>query len=197
MGRSALALMTDLPRSRLLVLALSACATLAGCYVQSLHPLASDDVMTFDAELVGTWVAEDDEEFVFTLIDTTRGMYTLLCDENGAQARFDATMIELGGVNFLDIFPEEPHSENGFYKDHLMRVHNVLMIERNADTLWVADFDAEWLATMLSQKKISVDHVPLDGAVLLTATTPSLQALVRKYAKTPEAFSKPVRLRRM
>jgi len=189
--------MSELPRSRLFILALSACAALAGCYVQSLHPLATDNIMTFDAELVGTWVAEGDEEFVFTLIDTTRGMYTLLCDESGAQARFSAALVELGGANFLDIYPEEPQSENGFYKDHLMRVHNVLKIERTVDTLWVADFDAEWLATMISQKKIAVDHVPLDGAVLLTAPTKNLQTMVSKYAKTTEAFSEPVRLRRM
>jgi hypothetical protein len=40
------------------------CLALAGCYVQSLNPLDSDNVVTFDAELVGTWVAEEDEEFV-------------------------------------------------------------------------------------------------------------------------------------
>ncbi len=183
--------------SRLAFAALAASLALVGCYVQSLNTLASDDIATFDAELVGTWVAEDDEEFVFTLIDTTRGSYALLCDENGAQARFDAVLVELGGATFLDIYPEEPLTENGFYKDHLMRVHNVLKLERTVDTLWVADFDAEWLATMIDQKKVSIDHVPLDGAVLLTAPTKELQGLVRKYAKTPEAFTEPVRLRRM
>jgi hypothetical protein len=184
-------------RSRFLLAALTACLALVGCYVQSLHTLASDDIVAFDAELVGTWVAEEDEEFVFTLVDTTRGGYTLLCDESGAQARFDAVLVELGGSKFLDIYPEEPQTENGFYKDHLMRVHNILKIERTADTLWVADFDAEWLATMIAQKKVAIDHVPLDGAVLLTASTKDLQNLARKYAKTPEAFSEPVRLRRM
>jgi len=78
-----------------------------------------------------------------------------------------------------------------------MRVHNMLKVERSVDTLWVADFDAEWLATMVSQKKVTVDNVPLDGAVLLTAETPALQAFVRKYAKTPEAFNKASRFRRM
>ncbi len=184
-------------RSRLALAVSAACVTVAGCYVQSLHSLATDEVASFDAELVGTWVAEDDEEFVFTFIDTTRGDYTLLCDEGGAQARFDAVLLEIGGESFLDIYPEEPDVEVGFYKDHLMRVHNILKIERVVDTLWVADFDAEWLATMIDQKKIAIDHVPLDGAVLLTAPTKDLQDLVRKYAKTPEAFSEPLRLRRM
>jgi hypothetical protein len=185
---------------RLIRLALAGstvCLTLAGCYVQSLNSLDSDDIVTFDAELVGTWVAEEDEEFVFTLTDTTRGMYTLLCDENGATARFDAVLVELGGETFLDIYPEEPQTENGFYKDHLLRVHNMLKLQRTVDTLWVADFDAEWLATMIDQKKITIDHVPMDGAVLLTAGTKQLQDMVRKYAKTPEAYTEPVRLRRM
>ena len=189
--------MSALLRTRLALAAVSISLALAGCYVQSLHYLATDDIMAFDPELVGTWVPEEDEEFVFTLIDTTRGMYTLLCDEGGAQGRFAAALVELGEVTFLDIYPEEAQSENGFYKDHLMRVHNILKLRRSADTLWVADFDAEWLATAISQKKISIDHVPLDGAVLLTAPTKDLQALVRKYANTPEAFSEPVRLRRM
>jgi hypothetical protein len=185
------------PKRRLTLFMSVASLALVGCYVQSLHTLASDDIATFDAELVGTWVAEEDEEFVFTLMDTTLGTYTLLSDEGPSQGRFSAVMVELGGATFLDIYPEEPLTENGFYKDHLMRVHNILKLQRTADTLWVADFDAEWLATLVAQKKVSIDHVPLDGAVLLTASTKDLQNFVRKYAKTPEAFSEPVRLRRM
>jgi hypothetical protein len=65
-----------------------------------------------------------------------------------------------------------------------------------ADTLSVADFDAEWLSTMASQNKLTIPHVSLDGAVLLTAPTGELQKFVRTYARTPEAFSEPVRLRR-
>jgi hypothetical protein len=189
--------MPALPKSRFALTVSTVSLLLVGCYVQSLHSLDSDDVVAFDPELVGTWVAEEDEEFVFTLIDTTRGTYTLMCDESGATARFAAVLVELGGEHFFDIFPEEPHNENGFYKDHLMRVHNILKVERTVDTLWVADFDAEWLATMIGQKKVTIDHVPLDGAILFTASTKDLQALVRKYAKTEEAFSEPVRLRRM
>ena len=185
------------PRLRFVLAASTVCLALAGCYVQSLNTLVTDDIVTYDADLVGTWVAEDDEEFVFTLVDTAQGTYALLCDESGAQGRFEAFLVELGGQNFLDIYPEEPQSENGFYKDHLLRVHNILKLHRDVDTLWVADFDAEWLETMIDQKKVSIDHVPLDGAVLLTASTKDLQGLVRKYAKSTEAFSDPVRLRRM
>ncbi|HEX5131920.1 MAG TPA: hypothetical protein VFX92_05475 [Candidatus Krumholzibacteria bacterium] len=179
-----------------LVIAATACAAFMGCYVQSIHPLYSDRTTLFDPALIGTWVAEEDDEFVFTLEDTTRGTYRLISDESGATARFQAVLTEIDNVRFLDIFPDDPDNGNGFYRDHLMRVHSIVRLERSADTLSVSDFDAEWLSTMASQKKISIDHVSLDGAVLLTGSTESLQAFVRKYAHTAEAFSDPIRFRR-
>lgn len=182
------------PRSTRILLAL-ACALAAGmgCYVQSIHPLYTDKTMTFDADLVGTWVSQEDEEYVFTMSDTTRGMYTLLSDESGATARFEAVLVELGGAAFLDIYPDAPESENTFYMDHLLRVHNILRVEMDADTLWASDFDAEWLQTMLDKKRFRLSHVPLDGAILLTGSTAELQAFVAKYARTPAAFSEPAK----
>jgi hypothetical protein len=141
-------------------------------------------------------VPEDDEELSFTLVDTTRGSYTLLCDEAGASSRFQAVLVDIDGETFLDIYPEAPDNDSSFYLDHLLRVHNILHLERSADTLWVSNFDAEWLETVVAQKKVSIAHVPLDGAVLLTATTADLQAFVRKYAKTPEALTEPMRMLR-
>ena len=181
------------PRSR--ILPALACGLLAtmGCYVQSIQPLYTDKTMSFDPSLVGTWVADEDEEYVFTMSDTTRGMYTLLCDEGGVGSRFEAVLLELGGKTFLDIYPDAPESENTFYIDHLLRVHNILKVEMDADTLWVSDFDAEWLQTMLDKKRLRLSHVPLDGALLLTGTTSELQGFVQKYAKTPEAFSEPAK----
>jgi hypothetical protein len=190
---------TAVPATPRPILFAAACLALLGmgCYVQSFHPLYTDATVSFDPELVGTWVAEEDEEFVFTLVDTTRGAYTLLCEEGGSTARFEAVMVELGGERFLDIYPDPPATDNSFYQDHLFRVHNILHLRRDADTLWVADFDAEWLETAITKKRVNIAHVGLDGAVLLTAPTDQLQAFARKYAKTPEAFSEPVRLRRM
>jgi hypothetical protein len=186
------------PRTRICLIftAVAVCTSLTGCYVQSLHPLYSDRTTIFDPSLNGTWVAEEDDGFVFTLTDTTHGAYTMICDEHGATARFQAVLTDIEGLRFLDIFPEEPTNDNGFYRDHLMRVHSILMLELTADTLSVYDFDAEWLTKMMNDGAIVLPHVLLDGAVLLTASTAELQAFVRMHARTPEAFSEPVRLRR-
>jgi hypothetical protein len=79
----------------------------------------------------------------------------------------------VGGAAFLDIYPEAPETENTFYMDHLLRVHDILRVEMEADTLWVQDFDAEWLQGAINKKKVKLSNVPLDGAVLLTGSTPS------------------------
>lgn len=179
------------PRIRL-VLALVLVLAL-GCYVQSIQPLYDDRTMAFDPGLVGTWVADEDEEYVFTVSDTTRGMYTLISELGGSRARFEAVLLELGGTAFLDIYPDAPETENTFYMDHLLRVHNLLRVEMDADTLWVSDFDAEWLQTMVDKKRLRLAHVPLDGAMLLTGSTAELQSFVQKFAKTPEAFSEPAK----
>ncbi|HEX6791872.1 MAG TPA: hypothetical protein VF247_11230 [Candidatus Krumholzibacteria bacterium] len=181
------------PSPRILVALACALAASMGCYVQSIQPLYTDKTMKFDADLVGTWVSDEDEEYVFTMSDTTRGMYTLLSDEAGATARFQAALLELGGAAFMDICPEAPETENTFYMDHLLRVHNILRVEMDADTLWVSDFDVEWLQTMLNKNRLRLAHVPLDGAILLTGSTAELQTFVARYAKTQAAFSEPAK----
>jgi len=168
-------------------------ALLSGCYVQSLQPAYTDKTLAYDPDLVGTWVSNEDEEYVFTLSDTTRGMYTLLSDQGGSQARFEAALFQVGGAAFLDIYPDAPETDNTFYMDHLLRVHNILRVEMDADTLWVQDFDAEWLQNAIDKKKVRVPSVPLDGAILLTGSTNELQTFIAKYAKTKEAFSEPAR----
>jgi len=182
-------------RTRPLVLAIgvAAVAAISGCYVQSIHPAYTDKTKAYDGALVGTWVSSEDDEYVFTMNDTTRGMYTLVSDQGGSEARFAAVLFQVGGAAFLDIYPDAPETENTFYMDHLLRVHNILKVEMEADTLWVQDFDAEWLHDAINKKQVRVPNVPLDGAILLTGTTNELQSFVTKYAKSREAYSEPAK----
>jgi hypothetical protein len=168
-------------------------AALSGCYVQSIQPAYTDKSIAYDPDLVGTWVSTEDEEYVFTMSDTTRGMYTLLSDQGGATARFEAVLFQAGGAAFLDIYPEAPETENTFYMDHLLRVHNILRVEMDTDTLWVQDFDAEWLQDSITRKKVRLSNVLLDGAVLLTGSTGELQSFLTRYAKSKEAYTEPAK----
>jgi hypothetical protein len=180
-------------RPLVLALACTALAALSGCYVQSIRPAYTEKTMTYDAALAGTWVSDEDEEYVFTMSDTTRGMYTLMSDQGGSEARFQAVLFQVGGAAFLDIYPDAPETENTFYMDHLLRVHNILRVEMEADTLWVQDFDAEWLQDAINKKQVRLANVPLDGAILLTGSTNELQSFITKYAKSKDAYSEPAK----
>jgi hypothetical protein len=180
-------------RPLVVVIGCTAIAVLSGCYVQSIHPAYTQKTMAYDGALVGTWVSAEDEEYVFTMNDTTRGAYTLVSDQGGSEARFEAVLFQVGGAAFLDIYPDAPETENTFYMDHLPRVHNILRVEMEADTLWVQDFDAEWLQDAINKKQVRVANVPLDGAILLTGTTNELQSFVTKYAKSKGAYSEPAK----
>jgi len=176
------------------VIALGFAAVAAmSCYFFLIEPASTEKTMAYDPELVGTWVSDEDEEYVFTMSDTTRGMYTLVSDQEGSEARFGAVLFQLNGAAFLDIYPEAPETENTFYMDHLLRVHNILRVEMDADTLWVQDFDAEWLHDAINAKKVRIANVPLEGAILLTGSTAELQSFVSKYAKSRDAYSEPAK----
>src|SRR5262245_13478381 len=107
--------MTRFFRPFVILLGCSIVAALSGCYVQSIQPAYTEKTMAYDPELVGTWVSDEDEEYVFTMSDTTRGMYTLVSDQDGSEARFEAVLFQLNGAAFLDIYPEAPQTENTFY----------------------------------------------------------------------------------
>ena len=77
--------------------------------------------------------------------------------------------------------------------DHLLRVHNILRVEMDADALWVQDFDAEWLHDAINAKKVRIANVPLEGAILLTGSTAELQSFVSKYAESRDAYSEPAK----
>jgi hypothetical protein len=180
-------------RPLVLSIVCAAVAAISGCYVQSIRPAYTEKTIAYDPEMVGTWVSDEDEEYVFTMSDTTRGRYTLLSDQGGSEARFEAVLFQVGGAAFLDIYPEAPETENTFYMDHLLRVHNILRVEMDADTLWVQDFDAEWLQDAINKKQVRVPNVLLDGAILLTGSTGELQSFISKYAKSKFAYSEPAK----
>jgi hypothetical protein len=180
-------------RTIAIILGCAAAAALSGCYVQSIQPYYTDATVVFDSTLVGTWVSDEDDQYVFTLSDTTHGTYTLTSEQGDAPARFQAVLVELGGADFLDIYPEAPQTENTIYVDHLLRMHDLLKLKMDADTLFVSGFDAEWLQNAIDKKRIRISNVPLDGAILLTGPTSELQTFVAKYAKTPAAFSQPAK----
>lgn len=178
------------------IAALALALTLAGC-VPSLQPLYTEKDTVFDPALVGMW--EKDKE-LWTLRAAAGGAYQLTVKpDSGPPASFQAHLVQLDSSRFLDLYPDEPETGNDFYQFHLIRAHSISRLVLDGDTLRVAMLQDGWLKTMLAEGKLQIAHefVGPDRDLLLTAPTPQLQALVRRYAGDVKAFSDPAEYRRV
>jgi hypothetical protein len=165
-------------------------ALLTAC-TPSLHPLFTEKDVVFESALLGKWVCEDDEgsktEWSFTRSGDK--VYGLVHVEDGDPGRFEARMVKLGQHFFLDLYPEEPVVDNGFYKLHLVRAHTFAKITLDGDALSVSIMDPEWLEKSLDDGDLTLRHEKeKGGGILLTAPTAELQQFVLKAVENPEAF---------
>ncbi|MBI3005004.1 MAG: hypothetical protein HYY49_06260 [Ignavibacteriales bacterium] len=181
--------------SRLLPAAILLAAFIVSGCLRSLHPLYSDKTLVFDQNLVGSWVDQDSS--MWTFIQTGQKSYELVYTEKGSPGRFKAHLVKLGKFVFLDLFPEEPVLQNGFYKFHLVPVHSILRVWIEENTLRMAMLDHDWFKNQVDKKKVKLAHEHRGNEIILTAATDDLQKFVVKYANDPKAFPEPGELRKI
>ncbi len=163
-----------------------------GC-VRSLHPLYTEENLVFEAALVGTWI-EDEDGDTWIFMKSGDKAYELVVTENGAPAKFDAHLVQLGAFQFLDLYPREPDLENDFYK---FPVHTFSRIWIEEDAMRLSMLDNDWLEDMIEQEKVSIAHERSEEGLLVTAPTEDLQQLVVQYAEDEKAFPQPGEMRRL
>ena len=160
-----------------------------GC-TRSLHPLFTEKDLTFDAQLLGTWVEEEGKES-WTLRESGDKAYELTSRDEKKTVKYDAHLVRLGKFLFLDLYPKDVD------EDIAVPAHLFFRVRRTGDTVQVAGLDESWLKKMAADKKVSIAHVRVparnggasEGGIFLTAPTKDLQEFVLKYAETKEAFS--------
>lgn len=185
----------------LMTLVLAAAALLsAGCYV-SLHPLVTDDVRVFEPALVGTWQEADDAKNTWTFkpatpVSPTR--YEIEITEDGQVARFSGKLARIDGLLVLDLEPGDNDDQcsllgsHDWLQMHLVGVHSFLKIGLDGDSLSLSLVDAKWLDRAIADRTVRIAHERIDddspgshdGRVLLTASPPDLQALVRAHGRS-------------
>lgn len=179
--------------ARILV-AFAAALLMSGC-VPSLHPLYTDGDPVLVPDLEGTWVETDGED-TWTFQKGSGDDYKLIHKEKGAPGNFDVHLVKLGKFLFLDIYPQEPDIENGFYKGHLIRAHTFAKIELNGTTLRIAMLDPDRLKDSMGRGEAKIPHERLGGEIVLTASTAELRAFVRKCAEEGKVLGDATELRR-
>jgi hypothetical protein len=172
---------------------------LAGCVVQSIHPLfAEKDIIPFPG-LVGTWEQKDDGKQVGLWMFSADGQRYQLThtDEKGHKAKFDVIAGKIGTNVLLDftIKSLEPEgSLNDLAAVSLIPAHTFAKVVKKDDALLLVAMDYEWLEKHLTENPKSVTHMFQDKRPILTASTEELQKFVAKYASDEMIFKNEVRL---
>lgn len=169
----------------------AAALALTGC-APSLHPFFTDEKMVFNSDLLGGWISDSGAKCLFT--KSGDNQYELLyVREEEEPARFEARLIELGGVTFLDFFPKNWGKGSTLYlaNFNFVPTHTLARVTIGVDSISIAMMDGDWLKRLSDQNQLDLAHERLnDEVIVLTAPTRELQAFALKHADNEEAFGK-------
>lgn len=179
-------------------LMMSACDD-GGGFVLSLQPYYTPTDLESDQALVGAWTTtEGDATLIFE--QGERNKYRVVVKEKDGEressAEFEAHLMRLGALWFIDFLPNGEAGGNEFYQMHLFRAHSIARIEFSQDTLQLAFFDATWLQKKIDEKAVDISHQKTDGTLLLTGTTEEVQDLLFLHGNDEGAFPDPMTLTR-
>ena len=179
---------------------------LAGCSIQSLHPIYTDETTVYEASIEGEWLDNDGNIWLLenagSVVDssaeriwTAKNMYLVTFLDNGKKLRLQMFLVKLDDNYFLDFFPWSLYPNelgNDLIGSNLLPVHTFAKISFTNDQLLVSQFDGEWLNDLINKNQIKISHEKLSihgqHALVLTASTKELQKFVVKYHAEEEAF---------
>jgi hypothetical protein len=197
-------------------------ALLGGCVpVLSLQPLFTSQTLVFEEQLLGTWIDDANDQDISwqfarlesgaaeNLPDELEGLsekvYRLnLRDQEDRLGAFLAALVKLDGTLFLDVFAGKfPSGEADvedmalFYNAFLfVRAHTFIRVDVTEAKLTLRLTNDDKLQTLLDAEPNAVSSVAADDRIILTASTPALQAFVTKYADDERVFPDTVVLQR-
>ncbi len=166
---------------------------LGGCLPLSIHPLYTDDTLVFEEKLLGKW-ADGDEIWQFTQ-DSNNSYILRIVDEDGKEGYFNAHLVKLEDMLFMDIFPdgETLRDTQTFYAIHLLPMHTFIKVEQTDPNLVLRMMDLDKVSKILKSDPNLLKHELREGegddnAVILTAQTQDLQNFVVEYEDTNSVF---------
>lgn len=180
----------------LLLLGLSSC-------IPSIYPLYSPETVVTHPSVAGTWTADEEGPWKFTLRDDKS--YQLVTTEDGQTASFSVHFVKLGDQLFMDFFPETigdsksvllgksyfgDLEKNSLYFMHFVPVHTFAKVEISAKSMLIKFYDPDFVKDLFEQRKIRIRHeTGSDGQIILSAQTKELQKFLMKYGNDPKAFT--------
>ena len=162
-------------------------AGIGGCIpVPSLHPFVGEGQAIAVPEVVGEW-GESASAFRITL--EREASYTLRSlDPADSSSRFRVRFVRLHGRLFADVTMEPGSNPGGDPRPFLWPMHTAFRVDVAGDSLRMAFLDDDWLEQALDRRQVKLRHERPDGEIVLTETTPGLQALLGRIANVDAAF---------
>lgn len=161
---------------------------LGGCLPMSIHPLYTDDTIVFEEKLVGKW-ADGDEIWQFSR-DGEKA-YKLRIVEDGKEGYFNAHLVQLENMLFLDIIPDDKTLKDvqSFCQLHLLRTHTFIRIEQTEPNMVLQMMGLDKVKEILRNDPNLLKHeIVEDDGLVLTAATQDLQKFIIEYADTEGVF---------
>jgi hypothetical protein len=170
-----------------------------GGFVLSLEPSYTPADLESDQALVGAWTTtEGDATFTFEQGEGQEYRVVVKEKDEGREssAEFEAHLMRLGALWFIDFLPNGEAGGSAFYQMHFLRAHSIARIQLSQDALQMAFFDATWLQKKIDEKAVNISHHKTDRTVLLTSTTEEVQQLLFLHGNEDGAFPDPMTLTR-
>lgn len=182
------------------LIAMGLSALLAGC-IPTLHPLYTEQDLTFDPALVGRWAETDSGKESWDFSKGDAQSYQLIyTDGEGKKGEFAVRLLKLGDTRFLDLYPNDTGLKDGkrndYYNLHFIPAHTFLKVLAVSPTLRLSVMEPDWLGDLLKKDPKALAHEREDDRVLITASTKDLQQFVLRYANATNAWGRPSDLHR-
>ena len=181
-------------RSAAAILILSSIVLASAC-VPSLNPLYTEEDLTFDSTLIGTWI-EDDTSETWALSSHGKLEYTLIhTDSDGRKGEFSARLVKVGDKLFLDIVPVKPgFTQSDFYKGHFLAAHTFVHVVSKASTVQISYLEPKWLRDHLAENPDAIRFANIGGEIVFASSPKETQKFLLAHLNTRGAFSQPAEL---
>lgn len=154
------------------------CLLNVGCLVPSINPLYKTSDLIFDDSLIGTWVDPEEGESLWSFKKLGPLTYTLYITENDELTSFEAHLLKIKNLYFIDIFPLESYTRSDFYNSHLVPAHTFYHVLLENNQLVAFELNYDWFSSQAKSGNIDIDYFQNDDMYVLTANTKSLQEFV-------------------
>lgn len=178
-----------IPLPLLLLLLLT--AGVGGC-VRSMHPIYTEQTLTYDAALLGTWVDEKGDTRLEISAssgndepDAIKSYQVVHTDKDQKRTPLVAHLARVGELLVADltIADEQGLPDSDFYRAHLFPLHTFWIVRRDAkQTMAVRTLDHDWMKAFVEKHPAAIAHYKSSDDVILTAPPEALQKFLLAHA---------------